>query len=435
MAAEDRGPAATLLGLTDFRRYLIVILCTLFAFELQTVAVSWQLYEATRDALSLGLIGLAGAIPFLSTALFSGHLADTYDRRRLCLLALLLLVGCTGILVTISLNGVATSHHWTIYAVIVAAGFARSILLPARSALTVELVPRNLLELAVRLRSTVFQLGSVAARGISGFVYGWGQSLGHGAGFTHALSGAMLILAMVMLFPVRPTTQPQPVRSESMLQSLGEGMRFVFGNRVLFGAMLLDLLGVLFGDAIILMPIFSDQIWHVGPQGLGLLRASPAAGAVLMAFILIRRPPLQNAGRTLLLAVGGFGLAMIGLACSPWFLMAAGFLVIGGACDFVSVTVRGVMLQVLTPPHLLGRATSLQQMFVWCSNEIGGFESGVAARLLGLVPSVIVGGAMTLGVTVGTAWWNPQLRRLGRISSPVVAPAPNEGVAPAVLPD
>ena len=435
--SSPTGTVHALLGQASFRWYLLMVVASLVAFELQTVAVGWQLFEATGDALSLGLTGLAGAIPFLSTALVAGHVADAHDRRRVCLGALAVLIACSATLATLTWTGLALRQHWTIYAVIVAAGFARSFLFPARGALLAELVPRPWMETAVRLRSTVFQLGAVMARSASGFVYAYGASLGLGAGFSYALAGLLLGVAGTALLSMRlapraPTAHPEPV-----LTSLAGGVRYVAGSPILHGAMLLDLLGVLFGDAIVLLPVFVNQIWHGGPQSLGLLRAAPAAGAVVMAFILMRRPPLRHAGPTLLVAVGGFGLAMIGFAVSPWLPLAAACLALSGALDFISVTIRGSLLQILTPPHLLGRVTSVQQMFIWSSNEIGAFESGVAARVLGLVPSVVAGGAVTVGVTVVTAWRNRSLRGLGRITpeaKPVAAAPPLPRHAPNARP-
>ncbi|HEX3132963.1 MAG TPA: MFS transporter, partial [Planctomycetota bacterium] len=289
-----------------------------------------------------------------------------------------------------------------------------------------ELVPRETLELATRLRSTVFQIGSVVGRSISGFIYAGGTALGLGAAFTYGVVSTLLVAALLMMAAIRRVPCQRASEDEPMLASLAGGVRFVTGNRVLFGAMLLDLLGVLFGDAIILLPIFADQIFHLGPQGLGLLRAAPAAGAVVMALLLMGRPPFVRAGRTLLIAVAVFGVSQAGFALSPWFPLAALFLALGGAMDFISVVVRNAMLQVMTPPHLLGRVTSVQQVFIWSSNELGALESGAAARLLGLVPSVVAGGLVTLVVTAGVAWRNGQLRRLGRIE-----PLPVDTASPA----
>jgi hypothetical protein len=282
-------------------------------------------------------------------------------------------------------------------------------------------VPTALLEQGARLRSTVFQIGSVVGRSLSGFVYALGVSLGLGVAFTYGVVLALLLTAVLATLAITYTPRPAPAAGEPMLRSLTNGVRFVFGSRILVGAMLLDLLGVLFGDAIILLPFFADLVLHVGPQGLGLLRAAPSVGAVLMAVMLARRPSFTHAGATLLCAVGGFGLAQAGFGLSPWVALSAACLIASGALDFISVLMRGAMVQVLTPPHLMGRVMSVQQVFIWSSNELGAFEAGFAARLLGLVPSVVVGGGITILVTAATAWLNPTLRRLGRITPEGVA--------------
>lgn len=413
------------LRIANFRWYLGALVAAMLANEFMTMAVGWQLYEATNDPWALGLVGLAGALPFMSTVLIGGHLADRLDRRWICLWAFAGLILCSVALVLLSSSGIAYSHHWTIYGVVAASAFMRSFLMPARGALCSELVPTELLELATRLRSTIFQLGSVIGRCISGFVYAGGAALGLGAAFTHGVVATLLVAALVMMAAIRRKPPQRTPHDEPMLASLAGGVRFVTGNRVLFGAMLLDLLGVLFGEAIILLPIFADQVFGLGPEGLGLLRAAPAIGAVAMAMLLMGRPPFSRAGRTLLWAVGLFGLSQIGFALSPWFPLAVVFLALGGAMDFISVVVRNSMLQVMTPAHLLGRVTSVQQVFIWSSNELGALESGAAARLLGLVPSVVAGGVATLVVTAGIAWRNVPLRRLGRIE-----PLPSSAVSP-----
>ena len=412
------APNPSPLRAVGFRWYLAALVAAMLANEFMTMAVGWQLYEATKDPWALGLVGLAGALPFMATVLVGGHLADRRDRRHICLWSFAGLIVCSLALVLLSASGVAEAHHWTIYLVVACSALARSFLMPARGALCSELVPRETLEVATRLRSTIFQLGSVIGRAASGFVYALGAWLGLGAAFTYGVVAVLLVAAMLMMAAIRIPSRARSSDHEPMIASLVGGVRFVTGNRALLGAMLLDLLGVLFGDAIILLPIFADQVFRLGPQGAGLLRAAPAVGAVLMAFVLMGRPPFAQAGRTLLWAVGCFGLSQIGFALSPWFPLAAVFLAIGGALDFVSVVVRNAMLQVMTPSHLLGRVTSVQQVFIWSSNELGALESGAAARLLGLVPSVVAGGLVTVGATLGIAWRNGPLRRLGRITPP-----------------
>ncbi len=414
---QDAGPLA-LLRSPAYRWYLVAMIAALLANEFQTVAIWLQLYESTGDPLSLGLIGLAGLIPFASTVLVAGHVADAYDRRTVTLWALTALILCTGTLAALSYAGVVRSHVWTIYGVVAASAIARSFLSPARGALGAELVPPAMLEQGARLRATVFQLGMGIGRGLSGFIYILGAAFGLIATFSYAVATALLIASLCATLAIRRPPRKAVRREEPMLVTLTGGVRYVFGSSVLFGAMLLDLLGVLFGDAIILLPFFADRILHVGPVGLGLLRAAPTAGATLMALIMARRPAFAHAGRTLLLAVAAFGIAQSCFALSTWYAAAAFFLFCSGALDFISVMVRSAMVQVMTPAHLLGRVTAVGQIFIWSSNELGAVEAGAAARLLGLVPSVVVGGLLTVAVTAVTAWLNPSLRRMTRIVPP-----------------
>ncbi len=428
----EQGARATApLRFPAYRWYLGAMIAALLANEFQTVAIWLQLYESTGDPLSLGLIGLAGLIPFASTVLIAGHVADAYDRRVVTLWALAALIVCTGTLAGLSLAGVVRNHVWIIYAVVAASGIARSFLNPARGALGAELVPPAMLEQGARLRSSVFQLGLGVGRSLSGFIYTLGASLGLVATFSYGVATVLLIASLFATLAIRRPPRVQPQTLEPMLLKLTSGVRFVLGSRLLVGAMLLDLLGVLFGDAIILLPFFADRVLHVGPEGLGLLRAAPTAGAVLMALILARRPPFAHAGRTLLLAVAGFGIAQACFALSTWFALSAFFLLCSGALDFISVMVRGAMVQVLTPSHLLGRVTAVGQVFIWSSNELGAVEAGAAARLLGLVPSVVVGGMVTVVVAGLTSWLNPDLRRLRRIASAVADPTTPEVSSPA----
>ena len=414
-----------LLRFPAFRWYMVAMIAALLANEFQTVAIWLQLYEATGDPLSLGMIGLAGLIPFASTVLIAGHVADAYDRRVVTLWSLAALILLTGALAGLSLAGAVRNHVWIIYAVVAASGIARSFLNPARGALSAELVPTSMLEQGARLRSTIFQIGMGIGRSMSGFIYTLGASLGLVATFSYGVAAVLLIASLLATVAISRPPRVQVQTLEPMLLKLTSGVRYVLGSRILFGAMLLDLLGVLFGDAIILLPFFADRVLHVGPEALGLLRAAPTAGAVLMALILARRPPFAHAGRTLLLAVALFGAAQACFSLSTWFAVSAFFLLCSGALDCISVLVRGAMVQVLTPSHLLGRVTAVGQVFIWTSNELGAVEAGAAARLLGLVPSVVIGGLVTVVVTGLTAWLNPELRRLQRIAPGVAGHVPS----------
>jgi hypothetical protein len=226
---------------------------------------------------------------------------------------------------------------------------------------------------------------------------------------------ALLLAGFAGLLPVGYTPRPVRPREGSIFESLGEGLRFVFSQRLLLGAISLDLFAVLFGGAVAVLPVFAREVLRVGPQGLGALRAAPAVGSVLMGITMAHLPPLRKAGRTLLFCVAGFGLAMIAFALSRSFTLSLILLAASGAVDNVSVVLRATLLQTLTPEHMLGRVSSVNQVFIGSSNEIGAFESGLAARLMGLVPSVVFGGCMTLLVVGFTSWKVPGLRRMDRI--------------------
>lgn len=399
------------LRLSDFRWFIYSLLAMTVATQIQAVVVSWQIYELTHDPLSLGLIGLAEAVPFIGFALFAGHVADRQSRIRISLLALVVLLGCSLTLLGFTLGrGIITSGRvWPIYAVIFLSGIARSFLQPARSALGAELVPRELYPNAVTWRSSTWQLAEVVGPAIGGLVYGFGS-----ARVAYAVDAGLMGVGVLSLARIRQARARVP-SGDSFLQSLATGIRFVRSQPVVLGALTLDLFSVLFGGAVALLPVFAAEILRVGPQGLGLLRAAPAVGAVLMSLVMAHRPPLRRAGRTLLVSVALFGLCMIGFGLSRDFYLSLGLLAASGMVDTVSVVVRSTLLQVMTPDHLLGRVASVNAIFIGSSNELGAFESGVAARLLGVVPSVVLGGGATLLVVAVTALKVPELRRLREI--------------------
>jgi MFS family permease len=400
------------LRIPNFRWFIASLLAMTVATQIQAVVVAWQIYDLTRDPLSLGLIGLAEAVPFIGCALFAGHLADRRDRLRISVVALLVLLLCSLCLLAFTFRpGVITQDRvWPIYLVIFCSGIARSFLQPARSALGAELVPRSLYPNAVTWRSSTWQFADVVGPAIGGLVYGFGS-----ARAAYEVDAALMTVAVLSLGWMRHTRARSPASSESFRQSLTTGLRFVMHQKVVLGALTLDLFSVLFGGAVALLPVFAAEILQVGPQGLGLLRAAPAVGAVVMSLVLAHRPPLRRAGRTLLVSVAIFGLSMIGFGLSRDFLLSTALLALSGMADTVSVVVRSTLLQVMTPDHLLGRVASVNAIFIGSSNELGAFESGAAARLIGTVPSVVLGGVATLLVVGIVALKVPALRRLREI--------------------
>jgi MFS family permease len=393
------------LRVPNYRWFVLCLLAMTVASQIQAVVVAWQIYAITKDPLSLGLIGLAEALPFISLALYAGHLADRRDRRGIALLALAVLFACSVALLWLTLRHAVAV--WPYYAVIFASGIARSFLIPSRTALAAELVPRELYANAVAWRSSTWQFAAVVGPAVGGLLYAFG-----GPGVAYGADAVLMVVAVVAMVRVRHPRRAAAVTPASIAESLGEGIRWVRSQPIILGAMTLDLFSVLFGGATALLPIFASDILRVGPQGLGLLRAAPAAGAVVMSLIVAHGRPMTRAGRALLVNVALFGACMIAFGLSRSFALSLALLAASGMVDTISVVVRSTLLQVLTPDALLGRVAAVNAIFIGSSNEVGAFESGVAARLLGAVPAVVLGGAATLGVVAATAWRVPELRRL-----------------------
>jgi len=407
-----RDPYAVL-RIPNYRWFIASIGLITLGLQMQGVVVGWQVYDRTGDPLALGLVGLSEALPFLALALFGGHAADRLNRLRLARFSTLSLALCSVLLLAFtwhSLSGPLAKVVAPIYGIIFLTGIARAFYRPAIVALGTDLLPRELYVNGSTWRISVYHMGMVIGPAIGGLVYAW-----RGPVAAHALVMALLLAGCAGLLPLRYRPKPVPPKEGSIFASLGEGLRFVFSQRLLLGAISLDLFAVLFGGAVAVLPVFAKEILQVGPQGLGALRAAPAVGSVLMGLTLAHLPPLRRAGRTLLLCVAGFGVCMIAFALSRSFLLSLLLLAASGAVDNVSVVLRATLLQSLTPQHMLGRVSSVNQVFIGSSNEIGAFESGLAARLLGLVPSVVFGGCMTLLVVALTSWKVPELRKVDRI--------------------
>jgi hypothetical protein len=394
----------------NFRWLVLAHGTSTIAREAQIVVVSWQVYEITRDPLSLGLIGLAEALPFIAVALYAGHVADRGNRRAIAL------AGTGGVtissiaLLLFTLRPGLLHNVWPIYGVIFASGIARSFTRPAFTALSAEVIPREIYATAVAWRSSVWQGSAIAGPALGGLLYGFSGPAPAYAVTVVLFGAALAALAIV-------THESQPVVSDVTVgESLKAGLRFLRHQPVLLGAMTLDLFSVLFGGATALLPIFVKML-GAGPQGLGILRAAPAVGSLGVGLFLAHRPPFRRAGAMLFASVALFGLTIIGFALSRNFFLSLALLTLSGMADNVSVVIRGTLLQTLTPREMLGRVSAVNQIFIGASNEIGAFESGVAARLMGVVPSVIFGGVMTLLVVAVTAIASPGLRRMREIAA------------------
>jgi predicted MFS family arabinose efflux permease len=403
-------PYATL-RIPDFRRLLASHGTLTVAREAQIVVVGWQVYELTHDPLTLGLIGLAEALPYLVVALYAGHVADRTVRRTMAIAGTfaLLVSAIALLLLTITPGAISATHVWPVYAVIAISATARSFMRPAVFALSAEVVPRELYTNAVAWRVSSWHLAAVAGPAAGGVIYGFG-----GAATAYGCVIAMMTVSLAAIISVSHRARPEAKDDVPLKESLKAGVRFVIHEPVLLWAMTLDLFAVLFGGAVALLPAFA-KLLESGPQGLGLLRAAPAAGSILTGMFLAHRPPMKRAGVSLITAVGAFGVCMIAFALSRNFWLSFALLFASGMADNVSVVIRSTLLQTRTPAEMIGRVSAVNQMFIGASNEIGAFESGVAARLLGVVPSVVFGGAMTLIVVALTAWRAPVLRKLSQI--------------------
>lgn len=379
--------------------------------QIQATVVAWQVYALTKDPLSLGLVGLAEALPYISAALFAGHVADRHNRKALSLIAIAVQFGCAIALLVLTAYSarILAGTIWPIYAVVFVSGLARSFLQPARTALGAEIVPRETYANAVTWRSSLWQFGAVIGPAVGGVIYGFS-----GARLAYIVETVFCLMALALFAQISYKRHQVVAEEVTIGENLTLGIRFLMTQPQLLGAQLLDLFSVLFGGAPALLPIFASEILHAGPQGLGVLRAAPAAGAVLVSVLLIHRK-IRKAGPMLFLCVGAFGVCWILFALSRSFWLSLGLLVISGMVDNVSVIIRSTLLTLRTPQHMLGRVSAVNQIFIGSSNEIGSFESGVAAKLLGTVRSVIFGGLVTLGVVGVTAWKIPPLRKLDQL--------------------
>lgn len=398
------------LQIRDFRFYLLARLFMTMAIQMQAVIVGWQVYSFTKDPFSLGLIGLAEALPFIAISLFGGHVADIVPRRTLILSFTILLMLCSGSLLffTFPFTDLLVRFKTVpIFTAIFFLGVIRGFLTPAVTAFFAQIIPRDKYANGVAWNSNNWQFASVTGPAIGGLIYGF-------AGITTAYTTVCLFLLtsfiFYMLIPARPL--PSSDAAETLFSRLTGGIRFVFKNQIVLSVLSLDLFAVLFGGAIAMLPVFASDILKVGPEGLGIMRAAPFAGSVLTGVFLAHRPPMIRAGRNLLLAITGFGVATICFALSANFYLSVFLLFLTGAFDCVSIVVRGTILQLMTPDHMRGRVSAVNNIFIGSSNEIGAFESGAAAKLLGLIPSVIFGGSMTIAIVALTALSAPRLRRL-----------------------
>jgi MFS family permease len=375
-----------------------------------SVAVGWELYERTGDAFSLGLVGLVQVIPVMLLSLPAGYIADRYNRKQVVLISQLVLIVCALALAGLSLTQGALPLFYLVLALI---GAARAFNNPAESALTPQVIPPEHFFSAATWSTSVWQLSSVLGPAIGGLIIGLTKQAAM-VYVVNAVAGAALVIALLL---IRSRQVSYADTEEPPLQALRGGLRFVKNTQIILASITLDMFAVLLGGATFLLPIFAKDVLHVDAAGLGIMRAAPSIGAVLVAMIITRLPPFRYAGRTLLLAVAGFGIATIIFGLSTNFWLSLAMLAALGGLDMVSVIIREALLLTYTPDEMRGRVGAVNTIFIGTSNEFGGFESGVAATLLGPVGAVVFGGIGTLLVVAAVTWFAPELRRLGSLKT------------------
>ena len=380
----------------EFRDLVLSSFLFTIALMMQEVAIGYELYRITRDPLSLGMIGLVEAVPFISLSLFGGHIADRYSKRKILLTSVACVALCSMVLQFVARRQESLSPTvflFTIYAALFIIGFCRAFQSPTATSLRGFLVPFELYENAATWASSAWQVGAVIGPVIAGFSYAW-------IGFSNTLVLVVAIVVAVYYLYSRILDRPvaQLENETNLFESIKSGVGFVYRNKVIFYSISLDLFSVMFGGVVALLPIYAQDILHVGSEGLGILRGAPSLGAVLTLMVLTRISAMEHPWRNLLIAVVGFGVCIVAFAVSPWMSLSVVMLFFSGAFDSISVVIRGTLLQTLTPEGLRGRVMAVNGIFLAASNELGAFESGVAAKLMGTVPSALFGGLMTLAI-------------------------------------
>lgn len=399
----------------EFRSFILARFFLTLAIQMQFSTISLQVYyEYTKEELMLGLIGLTEAVPFIISSFFSGHLADNYPRKKIILAGtFFLLLGA----VFLFCNSQPLIHLFksfgliALFFIVFLFGIIRSFLASTMNPFMSQIVPRHFYTHSATWNSTFWHAGSILGPVVAGIIYGLNNQ--YNANWCHAIEIILFALAFIFILRIKNKGLPENVNSkEPILQSMKVGLNFVLKNKMVLSALSLDLFAVLFGGAVALIPAFTDKILHLGPEAYGFLRTSPAIGAVIMSVIMIFIPPTKKAGIALLWSVVAFGAFTILFALSENYWLAFFCLALTGAFDNVSVVIRHSILQLSTPDNMRGRVSAINSIFIGSSNEIGAFESGGAAKLFGLVPSIILGGVITIGVVLGINKINPELKKM-----------------------
>ena len=396
----------------EFNIFLVVRFAMVFAWSMQFIVIEWQVYSITKDPLSLGIIGLMEVIPAVGMALFAGHIVDQKEKRNLLVKCILGFSVISFGLFVLSIPSVLERYEtkvilYSIYGLVFLGGLVRAFLGPTIFSLIALIVPKKIYPNAATWSSSTWQLASVLGPALAGFSISF-----IGVHWSMCVIFGFSVLALTVLLKINRKPILNPKIGEPVFQSLREGLNFVFKTRSVLGALTLDMIAVLFGGAVALLPIYAQDILNVGSEGFGVLRAAPAVGAAITMLGSTRFPLHKNAGKKLLLAVFAFGICMIVFGLSTYFWLSVVALFLSGAVDGVSMIIRQTILQLKTPDNMRGRVASVNSMFVGSSNELGAFESGVTAKLMGTVTAVVFGGTMTL-LTVGlTALVSPKFRKL-----------------------
>jgi MFS family permease len=406
-----RDPYAAL-RFKEFNIFLVLRFILVFGWSMQFIIIEWQVYSITKDPLSLGIIGLMEIIPAFSMALFAGHIVDQKEKRNLLLkcIGLFSLISLGLFLITSSSVEKVWSTTTTLYAIycfVFMGGLLRAFFGPTIFSLVALIVPKKAYPNAATWNSSTWQMASVLGPAFAGFTINW-----LGVHWSLCIVFGLVILSFILLFGISKKPVLNPKIGEPLVQSLKEGVRFVFKTKAILGAISLDMIAVLFGGAVALLPVFAQDILKVGPEGFGMLRAAPAVGAFMTMLVTAYIPISKHAGLKLLVAIFGFGISIIVFGLSSIFWISLVALFFSGVTDGVSMVIRQTILQLKTPDHMRGRVSSVNSMFVGSSNELGAFESGVTAKLMGTVTAVVFGGAMTLITVITTGIVSPTFRKL-----------------------
>jgi MFS family permease len=389
-----------------FRTLLLYRIGATLSYQITMVAVGWHLYEITNSVVSLGLIGLAELIPYFTLALYSGHAVDNYSRTRIAAIACVIHMMVGLFLAAVAIGWLAPPVP-LIYGAVAFIGIGRALLRPSYQALFGQIIPRDQLPRYTAYASSAFQICVVAGPGLGGLMIGFA-----GLEWTYLLAACCGAFGLYGITFIKVVQEKSSTLSSNFLKSFLEGFHYVRKHELILSVMALDMFAVLFGGAVSILPAFVKEVLNAGPETLGILRAAPAAGAVLTGIYLARRPLLENSGKYLFLSVAGFGLSVIAFGISSNLWVCALFLFISGCCDSISVVIRGSVMQLTTPDHMRGRISAINGIFIGSSNELGALESGLAASVMGLVPSIVFGGAATIVVVLLTYRLAPHLRKL-----------------------